>query len=107
MSFNFFQRRTSREGILGEEDDGADFSGSEFISGTTSRNRTSRYTLAPCTAGDGSSDPLLQIPDELSAVLTLKRGVHIKSGKQSVSGSGSEGKRTPLLQLKRKRESIV
>lgn len=72
--------------------------------------------------GEGSTDPLLQIPQELSAVLTLKRGMHVhdSNGRHGRDGNkiGSlprgmkssqeitlEPKRTPLL--KRKRESIV
>ena len=58
--------------------------------------------------GVGSTDPLLQIPDELSAVLTLKRGVNLRSGLARSAGSAPPDKgksRTPLL--KRKRESIV
>lgn len=65
--------------------------------------------------GDGSTDPLLQIPTQLSAVLTLKRGnnggktttnsaVASSTAERSNGGSRS-GLSTPLL--KRKRESIV
>ena len=68
----------------------------------------------------GSTDPLLQIPTELSAVLTLKRnGQQITTTSstfrpQGAAGSGAgaadadkkPGSKTPLL-LKRKRESIV
>ena len=81
--------------------------------------------------GTGSTDPLLQIPHELSAVLTLKRGVQIRTSSLTSSPSparnlGGLVKRTssktnansredctssPLLQtplsLKKKRESIV
>ena len=88
-----FQRRTSKEGVIspappevGDEDEGS-----------------------------GSTDPLLQIPTELSAVLTLKRGgassargsTHSASStfRPSTSGNSSD-KNTPNL-LKRKRESIV
>jgi hypothetical protein len=62
----------------------------------------------------GSSDPLLQIPSELSAVLTLKRGGangkgggrHVVSaGRNTVSADNGQCQRTPLL--KKKRESIV
>lgn len=52
--------------------------------------------------GDGSSDPLLQIPSQLSAVLTLRRG---SPGHQLKAASADAKIRTPLL--KRKRESIV
>ena len=83
--------------------------------------------------GSESTDPLLQIPNELSAVLTLKRGAHlrgssitsspsparnlgnvIKRGNSSTKNghSGEENSTpSPLLQnalsLKKKRESIV
>ena len=84
-----------------------------------------------CT-GTGSTDPLLQIPHELSAVLTLKRGAQIRatsiasspsplrnSGNQAKKGlsskgnlnSGEDEKSSSVLQaalsLKKKRESIV
>ena len=49
---------------------------------------------------DGSSDPLLQIPTQLSAVLTLKRG-----SPQTRRSPSNPLNTTPLL--KRKRESIV
>ena len=92
--FSFpFQRRTSREGLLNEME-GA------FGEGGAS----------------GSTDPLLQIPSQLSAVLTLKRGGGSSSSpsnaqsKKAKSGStlicqSNDSNRTPLL--KRKRESIV
>ena len=80
--------------------------------------------------GSGSTDPLLQIPHELSAVLTLKRGSQIRASSITSSPSparnkGNIAKRasssksnpaedntcSPLLQtamsLKKKRESIV
>ena len=65
----------------------------------------------------GSTDPLLQIPSQLSAVLTLKRGggpsssassnqsKKAKSGSTLISHQSNDSNRTPLL--KRKRESIV
>ena len=67
--------------------------------------------------GSGSTDPLLEMPEELSAVLTLKRGVQIRGGTKRGAGSSAstvsgvvveQSTRkltTPLL--KRKRESIV
>ena len=82
--------------------------------------------------GTGSTDPLLQIPHELSAVLTLKRGVQIRTSSltsspspaRNLAGSvkrasfsktnanpGEESSPSPLhqtpLSLKKKRESIV
>jgi hypothetical protein len=93
----FFQRRTSREGLL-----------SEAAPSTASELQDSLQQLSEGT----SSDPLLQIPSELSAVLTLKRGVHLmgprrspKQNSNSSDSAGVGGNRTPLL--KRKRESIV
>ena len=60
-------------------------------------------------SGDGgSTDPLLQIPTPLSAVLTLKRhSGHQANAKGQVETSylKHNGSLTPLL--KRKRESIV
>ena len=62
----------------------------------------------------GSTDPLLQIPSQLSAVLTLKRGNSGGGGTresprsrnlQVKTSSTDNSNRTPLL--KRKRESIV
>ena len=95
--FNFFswkfQRRTSREGLLNTVE--TDFEEQQL-------------------QGEGSSDPLLQIPSELSAVLTLKRAIPspLTAGKTQLTGSpstasraSSENNQTPLL--KRKRESIV
>jgi hypothetical protein len=81
-------------------------------------------------AGTGSTDPLLQIPHELSAVLTLKRGSQIRASSITSSPSPARNKGnvvkrassskgnpaedntySPLLQtamsLKKKRESIV
>ena len=86
-------------------------------------------TSSTCT-GSGSTDPLLQIPHELSAVLTLKRGAQIRASSITSSpsparnlgnvvkrGTPSKGNlrednpSSPLLQtalsLKKKRESIV
>ena len=84
-----------------------------------------------CAGTTGSTDPLLQIPHELSAVLTLKRGAQIRTSSLSSSPSpardlggstkgrasktntipGEEITSSPLLQtplsLKKKRESIV
>ena len=88
MFFYFFQRRTSKEGLLVNEMDGGTFENS------------------------GSTDPLLQIPSQLSAVLTLKRGNSGSGGSPrsrnlqvKTSSSTDNSNRTPLL--KRKRESIV
>ena len=63
----------------------------------------------------GSTDPLLQIPSQLSAVLTLKRGNSGGGGTREsprsrnlqvkTSSATDNSNRTPLL--KRKRESIV
>ena len=63
------------------------------------------------TFESGSTDPLLQIPSQLSAVLTLKRGgsggtrESPRSRNLQVNASKDNSNRTPLL--KRKRESIV
>ena len=82
--------------------------------------------------GTGSTDPLLQIPNELSAVLTLNRGSHVRASSITSSPSparnlvnvvkrgpmnkgnaaaGDDGTPASLLQtalsLKKKRESIV
>ena len=88
MFFYIFQRRTSKEGLLVNEMDGGTFENS------------------------GSTDPLLQIPSQLSAVLTLKRGNSGSGGRPrsrnlqvKTSSSTDNSNRTPLL--KRKRESIV
>ena len=90
MFFCIFQRRTSKEGLLVNEMDGGTFENS------------------------GSTDPLLQIPSQLSAVLTLKRGNSGGGGTresprsrnlQVKTSSTDNSNRTPLL--KRKRESIV
>ena len=90
MFFYIFQRRTSKEGLLVNEMDGGTFENS------------------------GSTDPLLQIPSQLSAVLTLKRGNSGGGGTresprsrnlQVKTSSTDNSNRTPLL--KRKRESIV
>ena len=90
MFFCIFQRRTSKEGLLVNEMDGGTFENS------------------------GSTDPLLQIPSQLSAVLTLKRGNNGGGGTresprsrnlQVKTSSTDNSNRTPLL--KRKRESIV
>ena len=98
-----FQRRTSKEGLINPDDPPKDVTEDQI--------------------GSGSTDPLLQIPTEISAVLTLKRGgtsgpampgaaittsstfrpAAAGNAKNSPSSGGS---RTPLL-LKRKRESIV
>ena len=91
MFFYIFQRRTSKEGLLVNEMDGGTFENS------------------------GSTDPLLQIPSQLSAVLTLKRGNSGGGGTREsprsrnlqvkTSSATDNSNRTPLL--KRKRESIV
>ena len=64
------------------------------------------------TFESGSTDPLLQIPSQLSAVLTLKRGGSSSGGggtrespRSRNLASTDNSNRTPLL--KRKRESIV
>ena len=62
----------------------------------------SMHQLSRGCGNDGSSDPLLQIPTQLSAVLTMKRGSPTSRRSQSKS---SQINTTPLL--KRKRESIV
>ena len=85
-----FQRRTSKEGLLNEMDGTFEASGSN----------------------GGSTDPLLQIPSQLSAVLTLKRGSspggrgsRTSQVKSTATPASADSNRTPLL--KRKRESIV
>ena len=124
----FFQRRTSREGLI---------SGSSINNrvGGNSQSSINDVNTAPTGSclGSESTDPLLQIPNELSAVLTLKRGAQlrgssitsspsparnlgnvVKRGNSStkVGNSGEENNTSsPLLQtalsLKKKRESIV
>ena len=61
----------------------------------------SMHQLSRGSGNDGSSDPLLQIPTQLSAVLTMKRGSpqHRRSQSKQINTT------SPLL--KRKRESIV
>merc|ERR1719510_1138539 len=73
-------RRTSKEGLLVNEMDGGTFENS------------------------GSTDPLLQIPSQLSAVLTLKRGNSGSGGSPrsrnlqvKTSSSTDNSNRTPLL----------
>ena len=66
-----FQRRISREGLLNEAE-------VTEIDLDDSMHQLSR-------GGDGSTDPLLQIPSQLSAVLTLKRGQPANGSVHSVS----------------------
>ena len=89
-----FQRRISREGVLNEA------GGSMGSEVTAIDLDESMHQLSRGTGNDGSSDPLLQIPTQLSAVLTMKRGSpkHRRSQSKQINT-------TPLL--KRKRESIV
>lgn len=90
-----FQRRISREGVLNEA------GGSMGSEVTAIDLDESMHQLSRGTGNDGSSDPLLQIPTQLSAVLTMKRGgspKHRRSQSKQINT-------TPLL--KRKRESIV
>jgi len=60
----------------------------------------------------GSSDPLLQIPSELSAVLTLKRNGQrrgdgmVRTATAAAASTSPNALGTPSL-LKKKRESIV
>ena len=102
-----FQRRISREGLLNEASDGG---ASAEINLDDSMHQLSR-------GGDGSTDPLLQIPTQLSAMLTLKRQNNGSKSKQTAVSSSTPagstadvrsavGATTPLL-MKRKRESIV
>ena len=65
-----FQRRISREGLLNEAE-------VTEIDLDESMHQLSR-------GGDGSTDPLLQIPSQLSAVLTLKRGGQSSNGSAKV-----------------------
>ena len=90
----FLQRRISREGVLNE----AASMGSEV---TAIDLDESMHQLSRGSGNDGSSDPLLQIPTQLSAVLTMKRGSpqHRRSQSKQINTT------SPLL--KRKRESIV
>ena len=96
---SIFQRRISREGLLNEPevteiDPGLDDS-------------IHQLSRSGAGTGEGSTDPLLQIPTQLSAVLTLKRqtGNAKQTADSSLTGNGRSGSLTPLL--KRKRESIV
>ena len=83
-----FQRRTSREGLLC--DDQA-LLGDNRGGGSRTQAQNTVAIVDPSLMahynGEGSSDPLLQIPDELSAVLTLKRGVHIRAVSSSSRSS--------------------
>ena len=124
----FFQRRTSREGLIS----GSSINNRVGGNSQSSINDVNTAPTGPCL-GSESTDPLLQIPNELSAVLTLKRGAQlrgssitsspsparnlgnvVKRGNSStkVGNSGEENNTSsPLLQtalsLKKKRESIV
>lgn len=124
------QRRTSREGLINGASINNRVGGN--INSQTSINDIAMAPSGTCP-GSESTDPLLQIPNELSAVLTLKRGAHlrgssitsspsparnlgnvIKRGNSSTKNghSGEENSTpSPLLQnalsLKKKRESIV
>ena len=124
----FFQRRTSREGLI----NGSSINNRVGGNSQSSINDVNTAPTGSCL-GSESTDPLLQIPNELSAVLTLKRGAQlrgssitsspsparnlgnvVKRGNSStkVGNSGEENNTSsPLLQtalsLKKKRESIV
>ena len=126
LLFNF-QRRTSREGLINAPSTiGTD---DHCIMYTEAPINEIGVTPSSTCAGAGSTDPLLQIPDGLSAVLSLKRGVQNRSAASSCPGnnlggpskksisstanSNSQGEvlssallHTPLS-LKKKRESIV
>ena len=102
VSSSSFQRRISREGLLDSGNSRNNGGLESFLRGGGGGGNS-----------NGSSDPLLEIPEELSAVLTLKRGVQIRSGSKRGSSSSNAAvveqatrkATTPLL--KRKRESIV
>ena len=91
-----FQRRISREGLLNEPEV------------TEVDLEESMHQLSRGSGDGGSTDPLLQIPTPLSAVLTLKRHSGHQAntkGQTETSSLQRNGSLTPLL--KRKRESIV
>ena len=124
-----FQRRTSREGLISGASIGNTVGGN---SQTSINNAMGPPGSCP---GSESTDPLLQIPNELSAVLTLKRGAQlrgssitsstsparnlgnvVKRGNSTTKNAGNNQREenktsSPLLQnalsLKKKRESIV
>jgi len=89
-------RRISREGLLNEPE-------VTEIDLDDSMHQLSR--AGGGLEGSGSTDPLLQIPTQLSAVLTLKRHTQAGQHAKPTDSSSSNNLLTPLL--KRKRESIV
>ena len=95
---SIFQRRISREGLLNEPEV------TEIDPAGLEDGSMHQLSRSGAGTGEGSTDPLLQIPTQLSAVLTLKRQANAKQTDSS-TGNGRSGSLTPLL--KRKRESIV
>nr|XP_040567976.1 uncharacterized protein LOC121117599 [Lepeophtheirus salmonis] len=92
-------RRTSKEGILHDS------------LSSEANNPLNNINTNPISNG-GSTDPLLQIPDELCAVLTLQRSSSVNKARNkklhpSVNVYPLGDVRTTPPTLKKKRESIV